>query len=835
MPNEQLANHPEEDRIPERLPVLPITGAVVFPHLLVPLAVTEESAVRAVGEAAAGSKYIALVTVRPGQDPDAVGGGNDATAGAIGFDGGRGAEGAATTPGDPARNGKSERGQTASPFYSVGTLGVILQHVKLPDGSARVLIQGRKRLRVSEFRRSDGVWMALGGEVVAVQDDDPTRVQALQRVVVGHFREIASLLPQGGEEIMQLLAHISDASQLADFIVAHLDLDVERKQQLLEEASVAGRLEQLAAILKQEQKVLEYGSELQQKLRDDVEKTQKEFWLREQMKVIQQELGEGGESDAAEFRRRIEAAGMPDPVREQADRELRRLERTLEQAPDYHIIRTYLEWLVDMPWSRESAEEIDLARARQILDRDHYDLDEVKQRIIEFLAVRKLNPGRQGPLLCFVGPPGVGKTSLGRSIAEAIGRQFTRVSLGGIRDEAEVRGHRRTYIGALPGRIVRGIRQVGVRNPVFMLDEIDKLGQDFRGDPTSALLEVLDPAQNHAFSDHYLEVPFDLSRVMFIATANTLAPVPPPLQDRLEVLELPGYTSREKFQIARRHQIPRELEAAGLAAGDVEIDDDALDRLIEEYTREAGVRELERQIGRVMRKVALHRVETGDGSPVRITVANLEEYAGKRRFHKELAGRDDEVGTATALAYTPTGGQILFVEAVAVPGVGKIQLTGHLGGVMKESARAAFSYIRSHADRFGIAEDAFTGHDVHVHVPAGATPKDGPSAGVAMVVALASLFTGRPVRRDIAMTGEVTLRGHVLPVGGTKEKLIAAAQAGITTVLLPKRNDTDLAEVPEEVREKLEFVVIEDVEEAITRALTAGRADGEGRPHRVAS
>ncbi|HEX7120039.1 MAG TPA: endopeptidase La [Longimicrobiales bacterium] len=797
MSNEQLASPSEDGRIPERLPVLPLVGAVVFPHVLVPLAVTDAPSARAVGAAAAGDKWIALVTVRPGRHP-------------------------------------GEEAGAEPPFYSVGTLGLILQHVKLPDASLRVLVQGRTRLRLKEFRHDDGVWSAAAEEIAAAEEDQ-IRVQALQRIVVGQFEEIASLLPQGADEIKQLLGHISDASQLADFIGAHLALDVERKQRLLEEPSVAARLEQLASILKEEQKVLEYGTELQQKLKDEVEKTQKEFWLREQMKVIQQELGEGGESDVEMFRRRIAAAGMPDVAREQAERELHRLERTLEQAPDYQIIRGYLEWLVEMPWSRENAGEIDLNRAREILDRDHYDLEDVKERLIEFLAVRKLNPEQKGPILCFVGPPGVGKTSLGRSIAEALGRAFTRISLGGIRDEAEIRGHRRTYIGALPGRIIRGIRQAGVRDAVFMLDEVDKVGQDFRGDPTAALLEVLDPAQNHTFSDHYLEVPFDLSHVLFIATANTLASVPPALQDRLEVLELPGYTTSEKFEIARRHQIPKQLAAAGLERDAVQIADDALRRLITEYTREAGVRELDRQIARLMRKIALRRVESGAADPVRITVENLEGFAGKRRFEQELAGRHDEVGTATALAYTPAGGQILFVEAVAVPGEGAIHLTGHLGDVMKESAQAAYSYIRSHADRLGIAAARFAESDVHVHVPTGATPKDGPSAGVAMVVALASLFTGRPVRREVAMTGEVTLRGHVLPVGGAKEKLIAAAQAGITTVLLPKRNDADLAEVPEDVRQHLQFILVEDVAQAIDHALRGGRARGDGRVRLAAS
>jgi ATP-dependent Lon protease len=501
-----------------------------------------------------------------------------------------------------------------------------------------------------------------------------------------------------------------------------------------------------------------------------------------------------------------------------------------------------------LPWSRESGEAIDLRRAREVLDRDHYDRVEVKERIVEYLAVRKLNPGLHGPILCYVGPPGVGKTSLGQSIADALGRTFTRISLGGIRDEAEIRGHRRTYIGALPGRILRGLRQVGQRDPVFVLDEIDKIGQDFRGDPSSALLEVLDPAQNHSFSDHYLEVAFDLSKVTFVATANTLQTVPAALQDRLEVIELPGYTAPEKAEIARRHLIPRQLAQAGLPEGAAVIADPALERLIGEYTREAGVRELERQIARLLRRVALRRVEaegqagaapapeaSSPSAPApdlaarapavaaeEIGVENLAEYLGKPRYTHELAGRLDEVGTATALAYSPEGGQILFVEAVTLPGEGEIKLTGQLGDVMKESAQAALSYVESHAATLGIGSGSFSGHDVHVHVPSGGTPKDGPSAGVALVVALASLFSGRAVRRDVAMTGEVTLRGHVLPVGGTKEKLIAAAQAGIRTVLLPRRNEADLDEVPQEMRERLHFILIDDVNEALSHALRPG-------------
>ena len=777
------------ESIPERLPILPLTGTVVFPHVLVPVAVTEQGMVEVVSEASRQRGQVVLIAVRPGRDPG---------------------EG---TPQDP-------------PFFGVGTLGHVFQAIELPDGTLRALLQGRTRVRIQEFIHQDGRWLARA-EPLPSEEGDGLRVEALRHVILDLFREILKFSPQLPEEVQAVLDHITNAEQLGDFIAGHLNIAVERKQELLEEANVARRLERLAAILGEERKVLEYGNELQQKIKDNVEKTQREFWLREQLRVIQQELGEGEVSELGRLRQQIEAAGMPEAARKQAERELRRLEQMVPQAAEYQVVLNYLDWLVSLPWSKESPETIDLERARQVLDRDHFDLEEAKERIIEYLAVRKLNPGLHGPILCFIGPPGVGKTSLGRSISEALGRKFVRVSLGGVHDEAEIRGHRRTYVGAMPGRIIQGVRRAGVRNPVFVLDEIDKMGQDFRGDPTAALLEVLDPAQNHSFSDHYLEVEFDLSRVLFVATGNTLATVPPALMDRLEVLTLPGYTPAEKFEIARRYLIPRQLEQAGLGADRVSISDGALRRLIAEYTREAGVRELERQIGRLTRKVAVRVVSSGAPATVRITRQNLPAFLGKRRFENELVGRADEVGTATALAYTPAGGQILFVEAVRMPGSGRIRLTGHLGGVMKESAQAALSYVRSHCTALGIPESCFQDSDVHVHVPAGATPKDGPSAGVALVVALASLFTGRPVRRDVAMTGEVTLRGHVLPVGGIKEKVIGAVQAGIRSVLLPRRNEADLEDVPADIKAQLNFVLVEDVAEALAHALKEERPQAQ--------
>jgi ATP-dependent Lon protease len=536
------------------------------------------------------------------------------------------------------------------------------------------------------------------------------------------------------------------------------------------------------------------------------------------MREIQEELGEGQGGEAAQLRAELEAAEMTDEARAQAEKELARLERMGSQSAEYGVVRTYIDTLLSLPWKKESEAEVDLPDAREILDRDHYGLEKIKERIVEYLAVRKLNPHVQGPILCFVGPPGVGKTSLGRSVAEAMGRVFARISLGGVRDEAEIRGHRRTYVGAMPGRIIQAMRTAEVRNPVFMLDEIDKIGQDFRGDPTSALLEVLDPAQNDTFVDHYLEIPFDLSATVFIATANSLATIPEPLLDRMEVLHLSAYAPGEKLEVARRYLVPKQMAEHGLQGEQVEITEDALVRLIAEYTREAGVRNLERAVGGLLRKAAVQVVE-GRTDSIRITAETLPDYAGPPRFRSEIAGREEEVGVATGLAYTPVGGEILFIEAVRMPGRGRISLTGQLGDVMKESARAAFSYLRASGDVLDIDREVFTSTDVHLHVPAGATPKDGPSAGVAMTVALASLLSGRPVRPEIAMTGEITLRGHVLPVGGIREKVIAAERAGIQTVLLPARNEPDVEDIPQEVRDHLEIQFIEHASEAFDRAL----------------
>jgi ATP-dependent Lon protease len=793
---EATRSTPQEETLPTRLPVIPVSGTVMFPHVVLPLAIGEQQpAAELLKESVAGHRRLVMLALKSGRRAD-------------------------------------EKDLTDPPFFNVGTLGVIVHVVELPDSGTRILVEGAGRVRVRRFSREEQGWVAEA-DLMKDEHGDAAQIEALQREIVRAYTDVLSLTPQSSPELRKLLEEMGDPSQLADIVSANLNLEMSEKQALLEEPSLPRRLEMLVKHLGDEKKVLEYGTDLQKKIRAESDKNQREYWLREQLKLIQQELEDDEESDVGHLRAQVEAAGMPQQAREQSDRELRRLERTPIQAPEYQIIRNYLDWLVSLPWSKKSEESIDLAHSREILDRDHYDLADIKQRIIEYLAVRKLNPDQHGPILCFVGPPGVGKTSLGRSIAESLGRRFVRISLGGMHDEAEIRGHRRTYVGALPGRIIQAMKQVGVCNPLVLLDEVDKIGQDFRGDPASALLEVLDPAQNYTFTDHYLEVPFDLSRAMFIATANSLTDVPPALFDRLEVLQLAGYTLSEKHEIANRYLIPRQRIEAGLSEASVTIDPAALRSVISEYTREAGVRELERQIARLMRKTALQVVEAG-GDPaaqrVEINPENLADFAGKPRFDAELAGRDNEIGTATALAYTPVGGQILFVEAVSMPGTGQIRLTGQMGEVMRESAQAALSFVRSHAVSLHIPPERFDSKDVHVHVPAGATPKDGPSAGVALVLALASLFTGRAVKCDVAVTGEITLRGHVLAVGGVKEKLIAAAQAGIRTVLLPRRNEADLQEVPEEIRNTMDFILVDGVSQVLERALVERRSGGERKP-----
>jgi ATP-dependent Lon protease len=705
-------------------------------------------------------------------------------------------------------------------LHWVGTTANVLRYITAPDGSHHAICSGIKRFRVLQFLEG---YPFLAARVQTI--DDPESVDAEIEGRALNLKERAlealRLLPHVPEEMVGALNAVEGAGRLADFIAGVMDVGTEEKQALLETFDLKARLDKLLELLSHRIEVLKVSRDIDARTRESIDDINRKHLLREQMRTIQKELGEGdeGAAEIEELERAITEAKMPEEVEKQARKELKRLERMPEAAGEYSMVRTYLEWLIELPWRADPGSPIDVAEARRILDADHYGLEKVKRRILEFLAVRKLNPSGKSPILCFVGPPGVGKTSLGQSIAKATGRKFVRVSLGGVHDEAEIRGHRRTYIGSLPGNIIQSLRKAGTRNCVMMLDEVDKLGMGgFHGDPGSALLEVLDPEQNSTFRDNYLGVPFDLSSVMFICTANVLDTIPGPLRDRMEVIQLPGYTAQEKLQIARRYLVPRQLDATGLTPEQCEISDDALMKIIDEYTREAGVRNLEREIGQVFRNVAV-RIAEGSVQHVKIDPENVARILGPRRFEAEVAMRAAVPGVATGLAWTPVGGDILFVEAARMPGSGKLILTGQLGDVMKESAQAALSLVKARSGELGIAPESLERSDIHVHVPAGATPKDGPSAGVAMFVALASLLTARPVRADVAMTGEISLRGLVLPIGGVKEKVLAAMRAGITTVMLPARNRRDLEEIPAEAQEKLAFVWIEHVDDAIATAL----------------
>jgi ATP-dependent Lon protease len=770
----------------DRLPILPLGRLVVYPHVVLPMALTDPSAVQLIDEVVQGNKRLLLGVVKPLNE--------------------------AEPPEGAVMNARPDE------LYEVGTLGTVVRMLKLGDGSVRVMVQGLERARLVEITPADH-WLVARFETFPPGGGEDARTEALKRTVHAQFSRVIDIAPYLGEELHEVLVGITDGGKLADFVAANLDLALPAKAELLALDDVNRRLERLAELLGQELQVLEVGSQIQEKVRTRLDQNQREYVLREQMRVIRQELGEEAEEDElTELSKRLEEAGLHEEAKKVAERELKRLRQMSPQSAEYHVSRTYLETFATLPWGRTSTDRLDLKAARDILDHDHYDLKTVKERILEYLAVRTLNPSARGSILCFVGPPGVGKTSLGQSIAEALGRRFTRVSLGGVRDEAEIRGHRRTYVGALPGRIIHALQRCETRNPVLMLDEVDKMGADVRGDPTAALLEVLDPAQNATFVDHYLEVPFDLSGAMFIATANSLAPIPDPLLDRMEVLTLPGYTPGEKLAIAKRYLLPRQLKETGLAGEKAGVADGALERLIAEFTREAGVRQLEREIQGVLRKAALEVVE-GRAATVKITAKNLEKFAGQPKVQSEVAGRTPEVGVATGLAWTPVGGDIMFIEAIQMPGKGQITLTGQLGDVMKESAQAAWSLLRARAVALGIPLEAFTQTDVHLHLPAGAVPKDGPSAGIAIATALASLLCRRPARHDVAMTGELTLRGRILPIGGLKEKLTAAARAGVKTVLVPARNQNDIVEVPDEVKQLLEIRPVETIDEVLDLAL----------------
>jgi ATP-dependent Lon protease len=772
------------ENVPSELPILPLRDTVLFPNSFMPLAVARESSVALIDDAIAGDKQIAVFTQRDAGDEE---------------------------PG-------------MAELFPIGTAAHIHKMFKLPDGSLRLIVQGLARLRLEEVSTSTPY---LRGRVAAVADvlpeADSVETDALVRNIRNSFRQVVELSPVLSEDLSTLVANIVEPGRLADFIASSLStVTTAVKQDLLGTADVRARLDALNRVLTKELEVLEVGSKIQSQVESEVGKNQREYFLREQMKAIQRELGEGDDQakEIDELAAKIEACGMPDDVKKDAKRELDRLAKMPPAAAEYTVARTYIDWLVTVPWAARSEESIDLAHSKATLDSDHSGLERVKDRILEYLAVRKLKPDVKGPILCFAGPPGVGKTSLARSIANSIGRAFVRVSLGGMRDEAEIRGHRRTYIGALPGQIIQGLRRAGVRNPVFILDEIDKLGQDFRGDPASALLEVLDPEQNHAFRDHYLDVPFDLSEVLFITTANRLDTIPAPLRDRMEVIELGGYTEREKLAIATDHLVARQVVNHGLTADQIHFTDEALSAIVRGYTREAGVRNLEREIGSVCRKVARRRAE-GDERPVTVTEALVEEFLGApRHLDEALADRTQDPGVAIGLAWTPVGGDVLLIEASRMAGGSQLTLTGSLGDVMKESARIGLSWFRAHAATYGVDPQFYKDSEIHLHVPSGAIPKDGPSAGVTMVVALASALSGRPVRGDIAMTGEVTLSGRVLPVGGIKEKVLAARRHGINQVILPQQNETNVREdLTDEIKRGLTVHFVTEVAEVLALAL----------------
>jgi ATP-dependent Lon protease len=783
------AEHPARDvavgagrELPQEVGVLPLRDTVTFPDMLIPLNVGQPRSVELINEVLRGDRSIAMVA---------------------------------------SRNTEAE---TPSPddLYSVGVLGAVARMIRVPDGTLRVLIQGGPRIRIVRWVRTEPYLVAELAEAPDVVEHTP-ELTALMRNVQNTFTDIIEQVPYLPEELQIMVANVDDPSVLAHLIAGALRIPTEEKQALLEELDVAKRLRKLSEILARELEVVAIGSKIQSQVQSELDKGQREYFLRQQLKAIQDELGEGNEVQAEvnDLRRQLEEISLPEVVRKQVDRELARLERLQPAMAEYGVVRAYLEWIAALPWDKKTEDNLDLRHARQVLDEDHYDIEQVKDRILEFLAVRQLKPDARGSILCFVGPPGVGKTSLGRSMARALGRKFERISVGGLRDEAEIRGHRRTYIGALPGVIIRALRDAGVRNPLLMIDEIDKMGSDFRGDPSSAMLEVLDPEQNNAFRDYYLDLPFDLSDVMFVCTANTLDTIPGPLRDRMEVIQLAGYTEEEKLQIARRYLVPRQIERNGLSASRIAFTDAALKVIVADYTREAGVRQLEREIGTICRKVARQVAEGGAKRKVTITEPRVRELLGKRRFFSETRRRTARPGVATGLAWTPVGGEVLFIEATAFPGSGRLTITGQLGEVMQESAQAALSYIRTKAAEIApeLPDDWFATHDIHIHVPAGATPKDGPSAGVTMVTALTSLLTGRPVRADVAMTGEITLTGQVLPIGGLKEKALAAQRNGIRCVIAPRLNEQDVDEIPEHLRKDLEFHFVSTVEEVLETAL----------------
>ncbi len=790
-------NAPEDGLdLPPELGVLPLRNSVLFPGVIIPLAVGRPKSVKLLEEAVATDAPIAILTQHEAETDD----------------------------------------PTGDQMYRVGTAARIVKVIKLSEDNFSVIVQGLERIRLKKWVRLEPFHQAEF-EILAPPPDQDVEIEALFFNLKQTAKDVVHMMPEIPKEASVMLEDIAEPGQLADLIASNLDIATSEKQSILETVEIKERLKNVLTLITRQLEVLKVSDKIHSQVKEEIDKNQREYYLRQQLKAIREELGEmeGDPSDLDDLLENIKTADMPEEVERVALKQFQRLKIMQPASSEYMVTRTYVETMSELPWNKSTEDDLDIARVRSILNTDHYDLEKVKKRILEYLAVRKLKSDMKGPILCLVGPPGVGKTSLGRSVAKAIGRQFVRISLGGIHDEAEIRGHRRTYVGSLPGRILQGLKKVQTNNPIFMLDEIDKVGRDFRGDPSAALLEVLDPEQNHAFSDHYLEVPFDLSKVMWIATANMLDPIPPPLRDRMEVLEIPGYTRNEKMSIARSFLVPKQLEEHGLDDEHMAIDDDAVMAIIDNYTREAGVRNLERTIASVCRGVAVNVAEgTHAGGLRTISADDLSDILGPEKFQPEAALRTEVPGVSTGLAWTSTGGDLLFIEVTRMPGKGTMVLTGQLGDVMKESAQAALSYVRTHAERLGIDPGFFKDHDLHVHVPAGGIPKDGPSAGGAMACAMVSLLTGKRVRGDVAMTGEITLRGHVLPIGGLKEKVLAAHRAELSRVVLPERNRKDMVEVPDEIQEDLEFVFISKIDELLEAAIEDWGDGGGGKKKKKA-
>lgn len=771
----------KETQIPGNIPVLPVRDIVVFPYMIIPLFVGREISIKAIEHALSSNRMILLLTQKD----------------------------------------LSIENPVSADLYNTGTVGMIIRMLKLPDGRVKVLVQGLSKARVTHFTQSEPF---IAADIEKIEDvklpsldiEDEAQIRTVKEQLDKAVSYGKTILP----DIMVVIENLDEPGRLADLVASNLGLKTEQAQEIIEISDPIQRLKRVSDILGREIELLIVQQKIQSEARGEIDKTQREYYLREQLKAIQKELGDFDEraDEAKEFRKKIEEARMPEKVLKEAEKQLKRLEKMHPDSAESATIRTYLDWLVELPWARSTKDKLDINAAKKVLNDDHYDLEKVKERILEYLSVRKIKEKTKGPILCFIGPPGVGKTSLGRSIARALGKEFVRMSLGGVRDEAEIRGHRRTYVGALPGRIIQGIKQAGTNNPVFMLDEIDKVGTDFRGDPSSALLEVLDPEQNFAFADHYLTVPFDLTNVMFITTGNLADTIPGPLRDRMEIIYLSGYTEEEKLGIAKKYLLPKQLGEHGLTSKIVNIVDTGLKLLISQYTREAGVRNLEREIANLCRKVA-RRIAEGKEKKFEITSKNLHNFLGSPKFLPEEEMEHDEVGVSTGLAWTEAGGDIIYIEATTMKGKGHLTLTGQLGDVMKESAQAALSYIRSKAEILGISEDVFAQTDIHIHVPAGAIPKDGPSAGITLATALASVFTGKPVNKNIAMTGEVTLRGRVLPIGGLKEKSLAAKRMGIKKIILPKRNKKDIDDIPKYIKKDMEFIFADTMDQVLKVAL----------------